>query len=34
VQGSDTTIVVPPGQRLEVDEWNDDILTISEGGAR
>ncbi|WP_448812033.1 hydantoinase/oxoprolinase family protein [Agromyces bauzanensis] len=34
VQGSDTTIVVPPGQRLTVDEWNDDILTISEGGAR
>ncbi len=34
VQGTDTTIVVGPGQRLAVDEWNDDILTIAEGGAR
>ncbi len=34
VQGADTTIVVAPGQRLAVDEWNDDILTTAEGGAR
>ena len=31
IEEFDATIVVPPGQRLEVDEWNDDILTISEG---
>lgn len=30
VQGADTTIIVPPGMRLQVDAWGDDVLT-SEG---